>query len=713
MPIERPILMLRLVRVGTLALALATAAGIACGGAEDESTVAGGPADGRGADAPEAAPAGAETAASSSPPTAPTPPTRPQRKERPLPAFSGWTLDQQRLSISSLIGKRLLIYFFDANHVGAPVVTHSVMSVSALRGKHNFEILGVSRSATREQAADFAGEHGIDFPVLDDSSGAIARRLGMKSPMALVGVDAEGYVTFGVLQFPTDEHASELVEDQIRRHLRLPTHRSGAEPVLGSRPAAPLFTAQVLDGDAPFELAAHRGTPIVLIFFLHTCSHCHETLEFMKETLASLPEGKRPLLIGLEVTGRTAAVRAELKRLELDFFPVLFDDDGSIRASYGSFAGVPDTFLIDPEGRILERVQGWRAREDPPLMRMRLAKMAGAPVPMLLRSRGYSGSDACGICHEREHETWQFTSHATAYDTLVRHGEASNPECVGCHVVGYQKTGGFVNSLETADLENVGCESCHGRGGPHLSPGFVPTGEFGAACMTCHDPKHSLGFEYDSFLPRVSHAALDYVTELSLERKQMLLAEWGAIHKNLLPSQIAHVGSEACKSCHEAEYATWSASPHARAGRRLDQATQKRDTDCLRCHTTGFGRDGGFPDGAAIADHTDLGRVGCESCHGPGGEHVSDGARRIGSIVSLGDKCDSCVILQICGSCHDDANDPGFEFAVQAKIDAQRHGTIEAGTGRPKGTTTQRGRIPAPSSEQMLEDAFALLDRRG
>jgi hypothetical protein len=41
------------------------------------------------------------------------------------------------------------------------------------------------------------------------------------------------------------------------------------------------------------------------------------------------------------------------------------------------------------------------------------------------------------------------------------------------------------------------------------------------------------------------------------------------------------------------------------------------------------------------------------------------------------------VILQICGSCHDDANDPGFEFAVQDKIDRQRHGTIEAGTGNP------------------------------
>jgi hypothetical protein len=63
---------------------------------------------------------------------------------------------------------------------------------------------------------------------------------------------------------------------------------------------------------------------------------------------------------------------------------------------------------------------------------------------------------------------------------------------------------------------------------------------------------------------------------------------------------------------------------------------------------------------------------------------VAEGSRKLGTIVALGDKCDSCVILQICGACHDDQNDPGFTFEVKARIDAQRHGTIEAGTGEPK-----------------------------
>jgi hypothetical protein len=79
---------------------------------------------------------------------------------------------------------------------------------------------------------------------------------------------------------------------------------------------------------------------------------------------------------------------------------------------------------------------------------------------------------------------------------------------------------------------------------------------------------------------------------------------------------------------------------------------------------------------------------------------VGSDAVKLGSIVSLGDKCDSCAILKICGSCHPDQS---FEFEVQEKIDLQRHGTIEAGTGRPL----------APSEAAQLTEsaALALIER--
>ena len=93
-----------------------------------------------------------------------------------------------------------------------------------------------------------------------------------------------------------------------------------------------------------------------------------------------------------------------------------------------------------------------------------------------------------------------------------------------------------------------------------------------------------------------------------------------------------------------------------------DRNQQAANAECLSCHTTAYGRPGGFPTAATPDDHPDLSRVGCESCHGPGGNHVAVDALKRGSIVSLGDKCDSCVILQICGSCHDVTLPDGFRL---------------------------------------------------
>ncbi len=651
------------------------------------------------------APAAHDEAATATQPVAARPDSLP--RGRPLPAFSGWTLDDEHLEISSLLGRRLLIYFFNPEVKDAAIVSDAVNGVAGLRAEHNFTILGVATGSDKQTAERFVREHGIGYTVLDDSSAAIAGRMGLRAPIAMFGVDAEGFVVFGFGQLSADRpQAARVIEANLRQALRLPELGADATTGNGSHPEAPTFRAAVLDGDEPFDLAAQRGRPVVLIFFLHTCPHCHETLTFLKQNLATLPDDRRPTLVGVEISGRTHSVRQQLKDLGLDFFPVVFDDDGSIQADYNVFASVPDTFLIDAEGRIRTRVRGWRGESDGPLLRMRLAKLAGAPVPMLLRRKGYSGNDACGVCHELEHETWTFTTHAHAFDTLVKHAVETDAECVSCHVVGFGQPGGFAGATSTPELEHVGCESCHGRGGPHLSPGFIQDGNYASTCETCHDATHSLGFEYATFVPRISHAANAHIAALSPAEKRKLLAERGRPGGELLPTSADLVGSEACAACHAAEFATWAAHPHARAVSTLEEKGKAADADCLRCHTTGFGRSGGFPSDGTADAHADLARVGCESCHGPGGDHVKEGVAKLGSIVSLGDKCDSCVILQICGSCHNDANDPGFEFEVLDKIEKQRHGTIEAGTGKPKQSSASlRGKQLL--SEYWLAPAFA------
>ena len=44
------------------------------------------------------------------------------------------------------------------------------------------------------------------------------------------------------------------------------------------------------------------------------------------------------------------------------------------------------------------------------------------------------------------------------------------------------------------------------------------------------------------------------------------------------------------------------------------------DPSCVKCHVVGFGEPGGYL--RSMADEKRLINVGCESCHGPGSEHM-------------------------------------------------------------------------------------------
>lgn len=609
-------------------------------------------------------------------------------KERPLQSFSGTGLDGERLSISDFVGKRMMIFFFNPEVDEAAFAAVAVSRVAAYRGKNNFHLIGVAIGSDRFTAKTFAESKGLDFPIFDDSNGAIASKLGLRNPVVIFGFDDEAYYEFGVGFFNKDvSDPAGVVEEQLRKKLRLPPRSTGTAGVLDVRPLAPMFSTRRLDQSEPFELSSLSGKPLVLMFFLHTCPHCHAAFDFFKQQLAKLPDDKRPELVAISAANQPVAVRRMLRERKLEDLEMqmLFDPDGDVMETYGVFAGFPDIFLIDRSGKILHRTQGWQDDRDPALNRMILSKIAGTRIPMLLNPRGYTGSDVCSVCHELEAQTYQFTQHADAFNTIVTHNETRNPECVSCHVVGFEKPGGYSFDETPVHLENVGCESCHGRGGPHLSPDFVPkvngVKNYETVCQTCHNPTHSISFDYASFRSKISHVKIG---SLSNTQRSALIDD-AAKPRDVLPKNADYVGSNACRSCHPSEYKTWASSPHRHAVDTLDIKGKADDATCLKCHTTGMGRAGGFPKDGKGSDrsHGDLAAVGCESCHGPGGNHIAPAAKKFGSIVSLADKCDSCAILQICGSCHDQANDPGFEFEVEAKIELQRHGTIEVGTGKP------------------------------
>ena len=113
-----------------------------------------------------------------------------------------------------------------------------------------------------------------------------------------------------------------------------------------------------------------------------------------------------------------------------------------------------------------------------------------------------------------------------------------------------------------------------------------------------------------------------------------------------------YVSATACQQCHEQAYLQWSATRHAFAYETLLKKERYFDAGCVSCHTTGFGYSTGFQIGDSDSM---LKGVQCETCHGPGKQHVGNPKKsniRSGADTSL------------CLQCHDTKHSPGFSEVV-------------------------------------------------
>ena len=117
-----------------------------------------------------------------------------------------------------------------------------------------------------------------------------------------------------------------------------------------------------------------------------------------------------------------------------------------------------------------------------------------------------------------------------------------------------------------------------------------------------------------------------------------------------------YVGSDACAPCHAGQherFLRYSKKAHSSKNLRLmaKGLTDQELTSCFGCHTTGYGRPGGFTDFAATPQLAD---AGCEVCHGPGSAHADAG----GDATLIRAK----LAMSMCESCHNAERVRTFNF---------------------------------------------------
>ena len=139
---------------------------------------------------------------------------------------------------------------------------------------------------------------------------------------------------------------------------------------------------------------------------------------------------------------------------------------------------------------------------------MNLEKGDPAKCKPKAKQATFVGTAKCAECHEEAYAFWKTTKHAAAWETLVKDNKQYDLTCVGCHVVGYQKPGGFCRIKDVRGYEDVGCENCHGPGSIHAEdsdPDTIVLESTEATCaQDCHVPEHSDAFEYTKYLGLVT-----------------------------------------------------------------------------------------------------------------------------------------------------------------------------------------------------------------
>lgn len=116
----------------------------------------------------------------------------------------------------------------------------------------------------------------------------------------------------------------------------------------------------------------------------------------------------------------------------------------------------------------------------------------------------------------------------------------------------------------------------------------------------------------------------------------------------------SYIGSQACQECHQKEFSQWSHSSHATAFNTLQTIGREYYPECVTCHVTGSGYESGYQIGNTERAH--LVDVGCETCHGPGRQHV---------YTPLKENIRGQVPEKVCTACHTPEHSPGFDELVE------------------------------------------------
>lgn len=121
--------------------------------------------------------------------------------------------------------------------------------------------------------------------------------------------------------------------------------------------AAPDFSLLDMQGNK-VTLSQFKGKVVIINFWATWCPPCREEMPSMEKLYRRFAD-KGLVMLALNVEDDGKELVADFLKKTPYSFPILLDEDQSVQETYGVFR-FPESFIIDRNGQVVERIVGAR-----------------------------------------------------------------------------------------------------------------------------------------------------------------------------------------------------------------------------------------------------------------------------------------------------------------------------------------------------------------
>ncbi|MCA9423982.1 MAG: redoxin domain-containing protein [Candidatus Omnitrophica bacterium] len=257
------------------------------------------------------------------------------------------------------------------------------------------------------------------------------------------------------------------------------------------------------------------GQAVAVVFLKPTCGKCTMKLPGVDKSFQTFKD-EGFTVVAVSSAGDKEALAPVAQRYGYDW--IWAQNSGEIKKQLDNHVAF-QIVIFDMAG-----VPRFRIDENDADWKVHLELCIGAAIERALDlsafPQAYVGSPICGLCHMQEWEQWLGTAHAHSMDSLRKRQNQYKLECVVCHVTGEAGKDVRPWRMTPRELQSVGCEECHGPGGPHRTvpyPGAEIHSTEESSCVRCHDEENSPNWDYETYLAKVVHQGGSEASESEVE----------------------------------------------------------------------------------------------------------------------------------------------------------------------------------------------------